>query len=194
MKEKWKPVKGFDGVYKISNKGRLKSFKQNKNGYILSVKNKKDNYLSYILKYKNKVRSTRIHRLVAEAFIPNPENKPQINHIDSNKHNNCVKNLEWVTPKENVRHAIKNNPDIIRGIVNYNKYERPNTVQQYSLNGKLLNEYINAKEAERQTGVCGRNILQVANQKEYKPGKTRKQAGGFIWKFKNESSDEVVGY
>jgi hypothetical protein len=194
LKEKWKWIEGFKGLYKVSDKGRIKSYHKNKEkGFILSGKNN-NGYNNITLAKNGKHYYKKIHRIVAKAFIPNPKNKPQVNHIDSDIHNNCVKNLEWVTPKENARYAVKNNPDMIKGIIDYNKYERPNTIQQYSLNGKLLNEFVNAKEAERQTGVCGRNILQVANQKEYKPGKTRKQAGGFLWKIKNESSDKVVGY
>lgn len=192
--EIWKDIEGFEGIYQISTKGRLKSFKAVKDGQVLSNKNSKGDYLSVVLQYKGIKKHARIHRLVAEAFIPNPDNKPEVNHIDGNKQNNCVENLEWVTRLENARHAIKSNPNIIRGINRYNKFIRPKTIQQLSLDGILLMEFPNSKEAEKITGVCHRNILQVASGDEYKPGRTRKQAGGYIWRYKDESGDKVAGY
>jgi len=192
--EAWKDIPGFEGLYQISNKGRLKSFKQYKDGRILSTKNNKGDYLSAVLCGKGvERRSTRVHRLVAEAFIPNPDSKPEVNHKDGNKQNNRVENLEWVTRLENAHHAIKHNPNILKGMNHYNKYVRPKTVIQLSLNGRHIAEFPSAKAAGRATGVCGRNILQVANRDEYKPGKTRKQAGGYIWRYK-QGGGEAVGY
>jgi len=204
LEEIWKDIKGFEGYYQISNHGRIKSFKRAKNGRVLSVKNGNGWYLTTNLFANGKRVTARIHRLVAEHFIPNPEGKPHINHKDGNKQNNRVNNLEWVTPKENSLHAVKNNPDMIKGMVYYNKYIKPalpkerrkelakhlkncnltticNPVLQYTLNGKFIAEYPNAKEAEEKTGVCRRNICQVASKEEYKPGKIRKQAGGYKW-------------
>jgi hypothetical protein len=68
----------------------------------------------------------------------------------------------------------------------YNKFVRPKIIEQLSFDGSILAEYPNSEEAKKATGVCHRNILQVANQTEYKPGKTRKQAGGYVWRFKDE--------
>lgn len=198
MIETWKDIKGFEGVYQISSLGNLKSFKEDKNGRILSNKNSKGDYLSVVLEkrseHKTHKRYVRIHRLVAEAFMSNPENKTQINHIDGNKQNNNVKNLEWVTPSENIKHAIRLNPNMVKGMNIYNTYTRPKTIQQFSLDEILLGEFPNSKEAERVTGVCHRNILQVASGDEYKPGKVRKQAGGYIWRFKDESGDDNARY
>jgi hypothetical protein len=187
--EVWKDIKGFEGSYQISNKGRLKSFHKDKNGYIRSNKNSKGDYLSVVLMSGKHKKSTRIHRLVAEAFIPNPLNKPEVNHKDGNKQNNRVENLEWVTRKENAEHARKHNPNIIKHMNKYNQIIRPRMINQYTLDGKFLNYFWNATEASKATGVCQRNILQVASQDEYKPGLTRKQAGGYIWKYRDEGRE-----
>lgn len=187
MEEIWKDVNGFKGVYQISNFGRLKSFKRELNGKILSNKNKKGDYFSVILRKGDRVKSTRIHRLVAEAFIPNPGNLPQVHHKDGNRQNNCVDNLEWVNWQEHHSITMQQNPKTIVGLVNYNKFVRPKKVQQYSLNGDLLAEYNNCKEAHRKTGVCARNILQVASKIPFnQKGNVRKQAGGYVWKYKDE--------
>ena len=188
--EVWKDVDGFEGVYQISNLGRLKSFRDKTDGKILSNKNKKGDYFSVILRKGDKVKSTRIHRLVAEAFIPNPDNLHQVHHKDGNKQNNCVDNLEWVSEREHHFITRKQNPNVIRGLVNYNRFIRPKKIQQYSLNGELLAEYNNGKEAYLKTGVCARNIIQVASKTPYnQKGNVRKQAGGYIWKYKEK---EVV--
>lgn len=101
--EVWKPINDYDG-YQVSNYGRGKSFKKGK------VKILKPalcmGYLRVTLWKDNKPKPFRIHRLVAELFIPNPEGKPEVNHIDGNKFNNYVGNLEWATSSENQRHAV----------------------------------------------------------------------------------------
>ena len=186
MQEIWKDVKGWEGIYQISSLGRLKSFKRSTTGLVMKMTNKTGWYFSVVLCRGSRSQSTRIHRLVAEHFIPNPKNKKTVNHKDLNKQNNIVSNLEWTTQKENNAHAGKNLPHKNDGMINYNQNIRPNAIVQMSLNRVHLKEYKNAKEASDSTGVCQRNILQVANKTEYKPGLTRKQAGGFIWKFKNK--------
>ena len=190
MDEIWKDVDGFDGIYKISNKGRLKHYTKRFGWRILKNTNKKGNYFSVILKGYCFSKSSRIHRLVAEAFIPNPNKYNTVNHIDMNKQNNCVENLEWWSQKENNQKAIKEKPEMLSGMINYNKFIRPKKLQQFSLDGEFISEYNSAKEASDITGVCARNILQVANKTPFnKKGAIRKQAGGFVWKF-NEK--EVV--
>lgn len=193
--EVWKDIKGYRGLYRISNHGNIKSLARwvnaGKHGYftkerILSNKTKSNQYITVALSKDGKRESTRIHRLVAEAFIPNKDNKEQVNHIDLDKKNNNVGNLEWVTPSENIQHAVKNIPNMIKPMNDYNKRIRPKTILQFSMDGALLDEYQNAKMAERKTGILSRNILQVASKDEYKPGKTRKQAGGYIWRFEDE--------
>lgn len=108
--EIWKPVIGYETNYEVSNFGNVRSLNKRGNNYhhILSAHlqgNKK--YLQVNLWLKNKTKKKRIHRLVAEAFIPNPNNLPEVNHIDGNRYNNHVSNLEWVTSSENKLHAFK---------------------------------------------------------------------------------------
>lgn len=105
--EVWKDIKGYEGVYQVSNIGRVKRlFKKHEN--ILTGKIRKDGYCEYLLKYNNKPKYFLAHRLVAEAFLPNPDNLPCVNHIDCDKSNNFVKNLEWCTYQENMTHAVDN--------------------------------------------------------------------------------------
>lgn len=116
-KEIWKKIDEFEN-YEISNFGRIRSLPRLKRNYnskkpyfaggkILKI-NIKSNYSLISLRVNGKSFSRTIHRLVAKAFISNPKNKPEVNHIDSNKHNNHVSNLEWATRDENLSHAIAN--------------------------------------------------------------------------------------
>lgn len=189
--ELWKDVLGFEGAYQVSNFGGLKSLKKSLLGKVLSNKEKSGKYFSVVLKHKKKVRYARMHQLVAEAFIPNPENKPQINHKDCCKQNNHVNNLEWVTQKENNRHfrervelglaTVKFGKRSTDGMTYYNKYVKTLPILQFDLSGNFIARYNNGKEASDATGVCQRNILQVAHKTEYKKGFCRKSAGKFVW-------------
>lgn len=103
MDEIWKPVPDYP-AYEVSNFGRVKSFKQGKQRILKPIL--KYGYF-YVMLYKvNKSKQISVHRLVAQLFIPNLDNKPEINHIDGNKQNNHVSNLEWCTSSENERHAV----------------------------------------------------------------------------------------
>lgn len=110
--EIWKDINGYEGYYQISNKGNVRSLDRfdgvhDRQGTIIKPNLKHNGYLQVGLR-KHRIRKwIGIHRLVAIHFIENPDNKPQVNHIDGNKQNNNVENLEWVTAKENQNHATK---------------------------------------------------------------------------------------
>lgn len=104
--EEWRDVKGYEGLYQVSNLGRARSF-HNQYGRVLKPIRTTDGYSQVTLSKNGKLKATRLHILVAQAFIPNPENKPQVNHIDGNRANCHVDNLEWATSKENIQHAYK---------------------------------------------------------------------------------------
>lgn len=131
MKEVWKPIKGFEELYEISNLGRLKILSKTyysgrdylvktvTEGKISNMVTPKDRYHTINLTNNCTRKTIRVHRLVAEAFIPNPENKKTVNHINGLKHDNRAVNLEWCTQKENVQHALKNGLlNIVRGEAN----------------------------------------------------------------------------
>lgn len=105
LKVEWKLIEGFDGIYSVSNYGEVRN---NKTGKLMKLRKNEKRYLRTNLTKNGNQKSVRVHRLVAQAFIPNPENKPQVNHIDFNKENNCVNNLEWVTNKENTQYSVCN--------------------------------------------------------------------------------------
>lgn len=116
-------------------------------------------------------KNKRVHRLLCEAFLPNPDNKAQINHIDGNKLNNSLNNLEWNTPKENAQHAVRT------GLCDNRRKDQEVAVLQYDLEGNYLAEYASIHQASRDTGVAYQNIYKVCQG-------LRNHAGKFVWTYK----------
>lgn len=106
--EEWRPINGYEGLYEVSNLGRVKSlsYKNTKEERILKIFKDKDGYLMVNLSNNKITCRFRVHRLVAEAFIPNPENKPCVDHINTIKNDNRIENLRWVTYKENSNNEL----------------------------------------------------------------------------------------
>lgn len=163
--EVWKKVAGLGDKYWISSYGRLKA-----DGYgIKTVRIDSRGYGYFRMKWNNNVYRKPIHRLVAEYFIKQPLGKDYINHIDGNKLNNRVDNLEWCTMEENQAHAYKNNLCA----------KMPIAVGQYTLDNKLVKEWFSVRQAV--LSGCGNatGILNCCRNK-------RKECGGFIWRFLDE--------
>lgn len=174
MKEIWKDVKGYEGLYQVSNLGRVKSLIRNK---VLSPLNRQHGYQAVQLHGKGGnargFKSFSIHRLVAEAFIPNPENKPEVNHINEDKSDNRVENLEWMTHQENSAHATRGTRI---GKANKNNPLTSSSVVQLTLDEKEIATYPSIHEAMRNTGIPIGCIWSACE------GKT-KQAHGYKWRY-----------
>lgn len=180
--EIWKAVVGFEGNYEVSSLGRLKSYVRNAKGVIRSLKNSKCDYIRISLMAKGIKKTALLHRLVYEAFVGPIAPDMEIHHKDGNRQNNCISNLQCLSKKAHHAETINNSPTMTRGILEYNTLTKVRAVAQYTLDGNLVATYSSIKDAALATGICVRNIAQVANGEEYKPGKVRKQAGGFNWK------------
>lgn len=188
QEEIWKPIKGFEGLYEVSNLGRVKSLPKtrliNKHAVwhipekIMSPQERRHGYLAVFLYNGIKRENGRcgkpysVHRLVAEAFIPNPENKSEVNHIDENKQNNRADNLEWCTHKENSNAGTRGRRI---GDKHINGCDAK-PVAQYTLDGEYVTTYPSLSEVQRQKGWSESNISSCCRGKY-------KKAYGFVWKY-----------
>jgi len=177
MEEIWKDIDGYNGLYQISNYGRVKSLIKH-NGTderILKPIKNLNGYLQVNLSKKGKLNIYSIHRLVAQAFIPNDDLlKTEINHKDENKINNNVNNLEWVDHKSNMNYGTRNERSSKSQI---NNPKRSKQVNQYSLDGKtLIKTFPSIRQIGRETSFAPQNICNCCNGKV-------KQAYGFIWEY-----------
>lgn len=176
MIEEWRDIKGFEGVYQVSNMGRVRSLDhitggKHWRGKILSTAVTAGYPIVKLSKGSEK-HPRRVHRLVAEAFLDNPENLPEVNHIDGNKNNNRMDNLEWCTSKENKIHAW------VTGLTKLPPAQTPRPVIQI-LDEKEIASYMSMEIAEIITGIDAGTICNCCKGK-------RKSAGGYGWKYKED--------
>ena len=188
MAEEWKWVKGYEGLYQVSNFGRIKSFHKSKGGKIISIKNDTGWYAPFRASDKHgKVSTIRVHIAVANAFIGNVPKGSHVHHINENKQDNRVENLQILNSSEHMKLTMRKHPECYKAMNERNKYKQRH-IRQYTLDGFFIAEFANSAIAEEMTGVCQRNILQGANKEPYNnKGSIRKQAGGYVWKFADES-------
>lgn len=176
LDEVWKPINSYEKLYEISSFGRVRSLDREIEGRWGSTKIRgkllipvpdKDGYLIITLCKNGKQKVGKIHRLVAETFIENPNNLPQVNHKDENKQNNCVDNLEFCTSKYNTNYGT--------GIERRsNKTSKP--VLQFDINHNFIRKYKSMTEAEKTLKI--KHIYDCCNGK-------LKMCGGYIWRYAN---------
>ena len=167
--EVWKPIENF-ALYEISSKGRIRN---KETGFIKTPGIGKRGYPVVSMRANGKMYLKTVHRLVANAFIPNPENKSEVNHINGIKTDYSIENLEWVTSRENCIHAR---------ITGLHVSDGDKAVKQYEKNGRFVAMYRSASEASRQTGIGRANICNACHLRKYN-GKTSRTAGGYVWKW-----------
>ena len=169
LNEIWKPIKGYEGLYEVSNFGRIKSLKRN-----IILKSYKDGrgYLCVRLYKYNSSIQYKVHRLVAEVFIDNPNNYKEVNHKDENKTNNRVENLEWCDRKYNCNYGTRNER-MSKSKING---KRSKIVIQYNLDGTFVREWPSAMECERNgyNNICI-SLCCLGKLKTHR---------GFIWEYK----------
>lgn len=182
--EIWKDIKGYEGCYQISTWGRVRSLDRFikcklshtgrciKKGKLLSIGYNKDGYIQYFLSKNSCTKTNLVHRLVAEAFVPNPNNFPEVNHKDEDKTNNRVDNLEWCTREYNVNYGT-----MIERVKKANTNGKCSKIlYQYNLNGNLIKVWPSVSEAGR-NGFNRTAILNVCSGLS----QTHKK---FIWSYK----------
>lgn len=191
LNELWEEISNYNHLYYVSNYGRilrLKHIRMSKRYYkkgkayptkIFRVSKNKQGYVNTQINFGGYFKTFKVHRLVAETFIPNPENKPQVNHRDGNKLNNRVDNLEWCTNGENGKHAWENGLRTKR-IGNNNKFSVK--VNQYDLDGTLIKKWNCINDISRELGIAHSLITSCCQNKQ-------KTSHNYIWKYAMEEEN-----
>lgn len=172
MKEIWKDIKGYEGFYRVSNFGRIKSVKrlikrsdgttQKVREHILRSNQSGAGYYQVVLSKNNQSKYPLVHRLVAEAFLNNPENKTQVNHKDGNKSNNNADNLEWVSCSENAIHAFSHNLRRVNKTYKLTPQEMKYVKNHYA----FRHPEFNSNALGKRFGVSGTTIMRIVSGKE----------------------------
>ena len=168
MTEVWCPVKNYESLYAVSDQGRVKSVGYGKERILKPGRNSRG-YLQVNLWKNGEMKPYRIHRLVAQTFIQNPYNLPEVNHKDENKENNSVQNLEWCDRKYNNNYGTHNQRMA-------EKKSKP--VLQYTKSGEFVREWKSTHDVKRNLGYSNGNISSCCTGRY-------KYAYNFIWKFKD---------
>lgn len=167
--EKWKNIVGYEGLYQISNLGNIKSlnYKNTDEEKILKTKKNRGGYLLVGLYKNGKQKYYTVHRLVAEAFIPNPNNLPQVNHKDEDKTNNRVENLEWCSPQYNINYGNRNEKMA---------KSRSIPILQFNLDGEFIKKWESGTQVQKDLGFDNSSITKCCKGK-------LKSIYGFIWRY-----------
>lgn len=178
--EKWKDIIGYEGLYQVSNLGRVKSLNYRNTGEEKIRKLVIDKYGYFVipLRVNGKSKQHFVHRLVALTFIPNPDNLPQIDHINTDRTDNRVENLRWCTAKENSNNPLtidkkRKNPRY--GVTGVNNVSST-VVMQFSNDGKFIKKWNCITDVQRELGINRGNVIKCCKGK-------RKSAGGYIWRY-----------
>lgn len=173
IEEEWRDISGYEGLYQVSNLGRVKTLANNKSRKEKILKPQKDKYGYFFatLHRDGKRKMLKLHRLVANAFIPNQDNLPQVNHKDEIKTNNCVSNLEWCTNRYNINYGTRSKK-VSKILTNRKDHSK----RVFCVETGIIFPSIN--EAERITGIAHQNITSCCKGK-----KKHRTAGGYHWKY-----------
>ena len=179
--EVWKDIDGYDGKYQVSNYGNVRSFSKWKNGELLTPGISKTGYyfVNLVRFGRKKIDCHRVHRLVAKAFLENPQELPEVNHIDGNKLNNNISNLEWCSRKANIQHAF--DIGLIPRRVGKKNYLSKAVIQK-SKNGDFIKEWDSVADIHRCLGYSQNSIVCCCNKKP-----KYHTAYGFVWEYKEKA-------